>query len=121
MKLRGREAEAQEVLAFSRQLDSRNPFLYLDLGDLSLAQGRADEAERLYRRALRLDNRVAESYAALGLLAHQQGKPRDAERYLRKAEQSLREAKERPRTLSAAQPINTERISRLREVLRRDG
>jgi Flp pilus assembly protein TadD len=121
LRLRGRDAEASELLAFSRQLDSKNPFLYLDLGDLSLAQGRADEAERLYRRALRLDNRVAESYAALGLLAHRQGKPRDAERYLRKAEQSLRVALARTTSLAAAQPVNIERIARLREALRRNG
>jgi tetratricopeptide (TPR) repeat protein len=87
LHLRGRHDEANDLLKIQVTAKSRNPFLYLELGDVSLRQGRLPEAENYYRHALRVDRDAAEVHAALGLLAWQQGHRREASRWLRRAEQ----------------------------------
>ena len=66
--------------------NNRNPWSFLDLGDLNLRHGRLSEAERFYQKALRLSADDPEAYAALGLLSLEQGDTAAARRWLRKAE-----------------------------------
>jgi len=102
LHLRNRHEEANDLLKIQVSSKSRNPFLYLELGDVSLRQRRFEEAAGYYRHALRLDREAAEVRAALGLLAWQQGHRREAARWLRRAEKR-----------DAAAP----RVARLRESL----
>jgi len=74
--------ELFEILGSRR---NRNPYIYLELGDLSTERGRLDEAERFYRRAQRLDKRLAEPHAAMGLLALRVGEEDRARELLAKA------------------------------------
>jgi tetratricopeptide (TPR) repeat protein len=85
LRLRGADAEAGDLLALSDRQGTRNPFIYLALGDLSLAHGRTDEARRFFRKSLRLYPKSAEPYAAMGLLSLTTGDTGDAARWLRKA------------------------------------
>jgi Flp pilus assembly protein TadD len=85
LRLRGDDAEAGDLLALSDRLGTRNPFIYLALGDLSLAHGRMEDARRFYRKSLHLYRDSAEPYAAMGLLSLATGDPSDAARWLRKA------------------------------------
>jgi len=85
LRLRGDDAEAGDLLALSERQGTRNPFIYLALGDLSLAHGRPEEARRFFRKSLRLYPKSAEPYAAMGLLALSTGDTSDAARWLRKA------------------------------------
>ena len=85
LRLRGQDAEAGDLLTLSDRLGTRNPFIYLALGDLSLAHGRLDDARRFYRKSLHLYHASAEPYAAMGLLALATGDSVDAARWLRKA------------------------------------
>jgi Flp pilus assembly protein TadD len=85
LRFRGDTKEADDILAISSRLGSRNPFIYLALGDVSFAHGRLDEARRFYRKSLRLYHDSAEPYAAMGLLALAAGDSDDAARWLRKA------------------------------------
>jgi Flp pilus assembly protein TadD len=85
LRLRGEDAEAGDLLALSERQGTRNPFIYLALGDLSLAHGRPEEARRFFRKSLRLYPKSAEPYAAMGLLALTVGDTSDAVRWLRKA------------------------------------
>jgi len=86
LRLRGQEQEANDLLALTARRDNRNPFTFLDLGDLSLRYGRFEEAEGYYRRALRLDHEGPEPYAAIGILRINTGKTKDAVNWLRKAQ-----------------------------------
>ena len=81
----GRGREAGELMALSGKLDSRNPFNYLALGDVSLGQGRIDEARQFYRKAQHLEGAAADADAALGQLALASGDRREARRWLHKA------------------------------------
>ncbi len=81
----GRGREAGELMALSGKLDSRNPFNYLALGDVSLGQGRIEEARRFYRKAQHLEGAAADADAALGELALATGDRREARRWLHKA------------------------------------
>jgi len=88
LRLRGSDEaqkEAAELTALVERLGSRNPFDYLNLGDLALGHGRLDEARQLYRKALRLYHQSAEPYAAMGLWAVSAGDLREARKWLRKA------------------------------------
>jgi Flp pilus assembly protein TadD len=85
LRLRGEDAEAGDLLALSDRLGTRNPFIYLALGDLSLAHGRMEDARRFYRKSLHLYHDSAEPYAAMGLLSLATGDSADAARWLRKA------------------------------------
>jgi Flp pilus assembly protein TadD len=85
LRARGEDAEAGELLALSDRLGTRNPFIYLALGDLSLSHGRLEEARRFYRKSMHLDRGSAEPYAAMGLLALAAGDSHDAAHWLRKA------------------------------------
>ncbi|HTQ81520.1 MAG TPA: tetratricopeptide repeat protein [Thermoanaerobaculia bacterium] len=85
LRLRGRPQEADELLALTGRLASRNPYNLLNLGDLALAHGRLEEAHGFYKRALRLYAKNAEPYAALGLWAKAAGNQREARKWYRKA------------------------------------
>ncbi len=86
LRLRGEEQEANELMALTARRDNRNPFTFLDLGDLSLRYGRLNEAEGFYRRALRLARESPEPYAAIGILRLNSGDAKDARGWLRKAQ-----------------------------------
>jgi len=86
------EAEVLETLLARRP--GRNPFTYLALGDISLANGRPEEAARLYRRAIGLSRENADAWAALGRAALARGDRNSARRALKKAR---RRASEHPR------------------------
>jgi tetratricopeptide (TPR) repeat protein len=85
LRLRGHTAEADQLMALSEKVVTRNPFNYLNLGDLSLSHGRLEQARRFYRRALRLHRQSAEPYAAMGLWAVAAGDEDEARKWLRKA------------------------------------
>jgi tetratricopeptide (TPR) repeat protein len=85
LRHQGKPQEAEDLLALSGTLGSRNPFIYLALGDLSLAHGRIDEARRFYKRAMRLYRDNAEPYAAMGIAALASGDAGEAHRWMRKA------------------------------------
>jgi hypothetical protein len=71
--------------ALDGRLDSRDPFNYLSLGDVSMRNGRIDEARGFYRQAEHLEGAAAVSEAALGQLALATGDRRAARRWLHKA------------------------------------
>jgi Flp pilus assembly protein TadD len=72
-------------MQLSGKLDSRNPFNFLALGDVALANGRVEEARRLFRRAQRLEGAATDAMAALGEAALAEGDRRQAQRWLHKA------------------------------------
>lgn len=85
LRLDGRDQEARELEAVAERQGSRNPWNYLQLGDMHLRYGRVDEAERMYRKALGLDREMADAWAALGFLAQQTDQLAEARRLLDKA------------------------------------
>lgn len=85
MRWEERREEGRQLLALSDQRENRNPFNYLALGDLSMAQGRLRDAERYYRRAFHLNPAGADTRAAMGRWALESGRPRRARKFLRKA------------------------------------
>ena len=84
LRYQGREDEARAYEEILADAQTRNPYTYLSLGDLSFEKGRFDEARRFYRRAVGLSEK-AEAYAALGQVAAAKGDLRQARRLLRKA------------------------------------
>ena len=85
LTLDGREEEGLQLLTLTDQKANRNPYNYLALGDLSLAQARIEDAGRYFRRAYRLAPEEAETVAAMGLWSLQSGRTRAAKKWLRKA------------------------------------
>lgn len=85
LRLRGRDAEADQLMAVIPRLGTRNPYNFLTLGDQALARGELDEAHRFYRRALRLYRDDPEPYAALGRWAWESGDREAARRWLERA------------------------------------
>lgn len=83
-----RRDEALALLDLATQNKTRNPYLFLTLGDLARSQGRPDVAGDYYKRALALAPDEAEVLAALGLWADEVDKPRKARRFLRKAKKA---------------------------------
>jgi Flp pilus assembly protein TadD len=81
----GREEEASRLMEMTDQKQNRNPFAYLGLGDLALAEGRLEDAGGYYRRALHLGAGLAETHAAMGEFALASGETRRAQRWLKKA------------------------------------
>lgn len=96
MRFRGESEAAGEILDLLDRRDNRNPFIYLELGDQSLASKMLDEAGSFYRRASKVGDDLAETWAARGSWALASGKVRKARRWLKKA-QSL--SPDDPRTL----------------------
>ena len=96
MRLRGDREAAREILDLMDRRDNRNPFLYLELGDQSLASHRLDEAGRFYKRASKVGEELAETWAARGGWALASGKSRKARRWLQRA-RSI--APDEPRTV----------------------
>jgi Flp pilus assembly protein TadD len=96
MLFRGRTEAASEILDLLTQRENRNPFIYLELGDQSLAAKRLDEAGSFYKRASRLGEGLAEMWAARGSWALASGKVGKARRWLRKAQKI---SSEDPRTM----------------------
>ncbi len=102
MRLRGDTEAAQEILKLLDRRDNRNPFLYLELGDQSLASKRLDEAGRFYERASKVGGELAETWAARGGWALTSGKVRKARRWLEKAQ---RIAPDEPRVIELEQRL----------------
>lgn len=86
LHMRGEEDAATRLLQLLSQRGSRNPYLYLGLGNQSLAAGRIDEAGRYYKRAHRYGSDLAEIRAACGLWRLELGDRRRATRWLRRAQ-----------------------------------
>lgn len=87
MQMRGDRAAAREILDLMDRRDNKNPFLYLELGDQSMASQRLDEAGHFYKRASKVGEELAETWAARGSWALASGKLRKARRWLEKAQQ----------------------------------
>lgn len=86
-RLLGRSDPAGRILQMLDRRDNRNPFIYLQLGDLGRQRGHPEEARRFYRRAVKLGREHAETHAAMGLWLVEAGEPKRAERWLRRAVQ----------------------------------
>lgn len=84
-RTQGDEATVRDLLALTDRRENRNPFTYLELGDINLRRGDLEAAERFYRRAARLEPGLAAAHAALGYWAYQSGRQRQARKYLRQA------------------------------------
>lgn len=85
MRLRGDPHAARQILRLLDRRGTRDPFIFLALGDDSLAEGRLYDAERYYRRALRLSRRHPEVRAAMGLWALAAGDLEQARSWLDQA------------------------------------
>lgn len=85
-RLQGKQHPAREILRLLDRRDNRNPFIYLQLGDMSAERGHRDEARSFYKRAVRLGTEHAETWAALGLWYLEAGDARRANRLLTRAE-----------------------------------
>lgn len=85
-RLQGKQDPAGEILRLLDRRDNRNPFIYLQLGDMSERRGHRTEARSFYKRAVRLGGEHAETWAALGLWYSDEGDGRRARRYLARAE-----------------------------------
>jgi Flp pilus assembly protein TadD len=86
-RIQGNRDASHELLALLDRRSTRNPFIYLALGDASLDEGRIEEARRFYRRAYSVARKAAEPRAALGQLALISGDREQARRWLERARQ----------------------------------
>jgi Flp pilus assembly protein TadD len=86
MRFQGQSEAADQILDLLDRRDNRNPFIYLELGDQSLAAKRLDEAGDFYKRATKVGQELAETWAARGSWALASDKVRKARRWLRKAQ-----------------------------------
>lgn len=86
LRERGEPDTAGELLELLDRRRSRNPYVYLALGDEALREDRLDDARRFYRRAVRRGEDSAETRAAIGLWELASGRPDRARRSLRRAE-----------------------------------
>lgn len=102
MRIRGESEAAREILKLLDRRDNRNPFIYLELGDQSLASERLEEAGRFYERASKVGSELAETWAARGSWALKSDKVRKARRWLKKAQ---RRAPDDPRTVELARRL----------------
>ncbi|MGB5162195.1 MAG: tetratricopeptide repeat protein [Thermoanaerobaculia bacterium] len=102
MRLRGESEAAREILELLDRRNNRNPFIYLELGDQSLASQRLAEAGRFYERASKVGSELAETWAARGGCALDSGKVRKARRWLKKAQ---RRSPDDPRTIELEQRL----------------
>lgn len=96
LRLRGESEAARRILKLLDRRDNRNPFIYLELGDQSLAAERLEEAGRFYERASKVGGELAETWAARGSWALTSGKVSKARRWLKKAQ---RRSADDPRTV----------------------
>ena len=81
-----RRQEAMELLDLATRNNTRNPFLFVALGDLAKEHGQMNLAGGYYRRAVSLAPDEAETVAAMGLWALEQDKVRKAWRLMRRAQ-----------------------------------
>ncbi len=81
-----RRDEAMALLDLATRNNTRNPFLFVALGDLAREHGQMNAAGDYYRRALSLAPHEAETVAAMGLWAEEADKVRKARRMLKKAQ-----------------------------------
>jgi len=85
-RVRGLHDPAGQILDLLDKRKNRNPFIYLELGDLSRKRAQDSEAGRFYRRAVRLGRVHAETHAAYGLWHLEAGDVREARKLLERAE-----------------------------------
>jgi Flp pilus assembly protein TadD len=90
-RLQGREDPAGDILSILASRKNRNPFVFLQLGDLSIDHQQLAAAERFYRRAVRLGREHAETHAAYGLWYLEAGDTAQARRQLKRAERRDRD------------------------------
>ncbi len=81
-RLRGDTDGATRLLEILERQRTRNPFVYLALGDLSLEQGNLEDAGRFFKRGRRLRRRDPDLLAALGEVALAAGGLAEARRWL---------------------------------------
>lgn len=86
LRFQGRTDAGKELIRLLKARRSRNPFVSLALGDLSLEAGRLDEARTFYRRGVTLARGNAEPLAAMGQWWMAAGQVRKAEKWLQRAE-----------------------------------
>ena len=110
LRIQGDHDAADKILVLLRRRGSRNPFLYLELGDESLAAGDVEEAGPYYRRAYNLGSELAETRAARGMWYLESGDQEKARKWLRKA-QSIDASEERTRKLENRLQIPAEDAS----------
>ncbi len=84
--LRGDQDAADRLLILLERRGCRDPFVYLELGDESLAAGSVEEAGRYYRRAYKHGPELAETRAARGIWYLEQGGMGKARKWLRRAQ-----------------------------------
>jgi Flp pilus assembly protein TadD len=84
--LRGDQDAADQLLVLMDRRGCRDPFVYLELGDESLAADSAEEAGRYYRRAYKHGPELAETRAARGIGYLKQGELGKARKWLRRAQ-----------------------------------
>lgn len=85
-QLQGDRNAANEIIALLDERGSRNPYLYLELGNRSLAAGQLDDAGRFFKLAYKFGSDIAETRAARGLWFLENGEDRRARKWLLRAQ-----------------------------------
>jgi len=85
-QLQGDRNAANQIITMLEERGSRNPYLYLDLGNRSLAAGQLDDAGRFFRLAYKYGSDIAETRAARGLWFLENGDDRKARKWLARAQ-----------------------------------